>query len=158
MNNTTTNNTADLSISFDEPALSGALDDPKSIQASFEQLASHSESSNEEGALESLDQPSQAAPSFTKVNILVSGTPHRIQCPSSEVANLNHTVDTINAALREIRRASGKNPSNEELLTLHCLNLHDEISELKKQLKQAQERDSQAITLIDGILKNHRAP
>lgn len=98
----------------------------------------------------------QATPSFTKVNFLVSGTPHRIQCPSNEVENLHRTVDAINAALRDIRRASGKNPSNEEALTLHCLNLHDEINELKKQLKEAQEQDTKAIALIDGILKTHR--
>lgn len=71
---------------------------------------------------------------FKKVDIVIAGTTHRINCPSDKVDRLLATAETINNNLRNMRKnVVGKSPSNEELLVLHCLELYDTINELRQQ-------------------------
>lgn len=94
-------------------------------------------------------------PKFTKVDISISGTPHRINCPTADVMNLNRTADQINEALRDIRRSvRGKSPSNEELLVLHCLDLYDQMRELIAERDQNSASNQRASALLDKILKD----
>lgn len=94
-------------------------------------------------------------PKFTKVDISISGTPHRINCPTGDVMNLNRTADLINEALRDIRRSvRGKSPSNEELLVLHCLDLYDQLREVNSQRDLVLAESQRAEGLLDKILKD----
>lgn len=100
-------------------------------------------------------QTKETTPKFTRVDISIAGTPHRINCPSDEVENVNRTADRLNDNLRQIRRGtSNKSPSNEELLVLHCLELYDEIAELKKWRQNELINSERASALLDKILKD----
>lgn len=100
-------------------------------------------------------QTKETASKFTRVDISIAGTPHRINCPRDEVENVNRTADRLNDNLRQIRRdVSGKSPSNEELLVLHCLELYDEIAELKKWRQNELINNERASVLLDKILKD----
>lgn len=99
-----------------------------------------------------------AKPSITRVDLSIAGTPHRISCPTEEVANLNKTADALNKNLRELRSGIiGKSPSNEELLVLHCLELYDKIRELEEEKADflAEQKDAEA--MIDKLLKTTQA-
>lgn len=102
------------------------------------------------------EKPSKAP--LVRVDLSVAGTPHRISCPEDAVEHLNRTAERLNENLREIRRGVvGKSPSNEELLVLHCLDLYDQISELKK-LEQSHHIESErANALLDKLVKDSRA-
>lgn len=102
------------------------------------------------------DKPSKAP--LVRVDLSIAGTPHRISCPEDAVEHLNRTAERLNENLREIRRGVvGKSPSNEELLVLHCLDLYDQISELKK-LEQSHHIESErANALLDKLVKDSRA-
>lgn len=97
----------------------------------------------------------QAGQSISRVDISIAGTPHRISCPSDEVNHLHKVADNINQALRDIRRhVTGKNPSNEELLVLHCLDLYDQLSELKHKDQERNIEEERACALLDKMIKN----
>ncbi|OOR92840.1 cell division protein ZapA [Moraxella caviae] len=97
-------------------------------------------------------------PVMKPVDISISGTPHRIICPSDEVKNLEATADHINQKLRDIRKnIRGKTPTNEELLVLLCLDLHDQVQQLKHEVKSHEDSSSQALALIDKITKDARS-
>lgn len=97
----------------------------------------------------------ETTPKFTRVDISIAGTPHRINCPTSEVDNVNRTADRLNNNLKEIRRSvSGKSPTNEELLVLHCLELYDEMAELKKLRQNELINNERVSALLDKILKD----
>lgn len=94
-------------------------------------------------------------PDFVRVDLSIAGTPHRISCPSSEVATVNKNADRLNESLREIRRSVGsKNPTNEELLVLHCLELYDQISDLKRQIQDGQIHNERSNALLDKLIKD----
>lgn len=114
-----------------------------------------SQASNMTSNINDILADSFASPAIAKVDISIAGVPHRISCPSTEVANLNKTADQINEALRDIRRnVRGKSPSNEELLVLHCLDLYDEIRELSKAKETHLIETQRATALIDKIIKD----
>lgn len=101
---------------------------------------------------------STSTPTITSVDISIAGTPHRISCPSSEVATLNRISDEMNDALRDIRRAAqGKNLNNEALLVLHCLDLYDRIATLQEKLDTLSQNHQSASALIDKIIKDTQA-
>lgn len=92
---------------------------------------------------------------FTKVELSIAGTTHRINCPASDVMNINRVAEQISEALRELRRAvRGKSPSNEELLVLHCLDLYDQLREANSERDQVLAEANRAEALIDKILKD----
>lgn len=94
-------------------------------------------------------------PEFVRVDLSIAGTPHRISCPSNEVAIVNKNADRLNESLREIRRSVGsKNPTNEELLVLHCLELYDQISDLKRQIQDGQIHNERSNALLDKLIKD----
>lgn len=100
----------------------------------------------------------QAGQSISRVDISIAGTPHRISCPSDEVNHLQKVADTINQALRDIRRhVTGKNPSNEELLVLHCLDLYDQLNELKHKDQERNIEEERACALLDKMIKSTNA-
>ncbi len=124
------------------------------------------------GKLDKLSQPSQASsplldtlldanktkPAFVKVDISIAGTPHRITCPADDVHTLKDNSDAINAALRDIRRhVHGKNPTNEELLVLHCLDLYDRLADLESQKTALLAETAQATTLLEKLIKDASA-
>lgn len=100
-----------------------------------------------------------SAPSgFTNVDISIAGTPHRISCPIDEVETLNRSAARLNDSLRDIRRGiSTKSPTNEELLVLHCLELYDQINELKISKENAAIERERAEVLIDKLIKTAKA-
>lgn len=94
-------------------------------------------------------------PDFVRVDLSIAGTPHRISCPSSEVATVNKNADRLNESLREIRRSVGsKNPTNEDLLVLHCLELYDQINDLKRQIQDGQIHNERSNALLDKLIKD----
>lgn len=100
-------------------------------------------------------QKEQGDNKFTKVELSIAGTTHRINCPASDVMNINRAAEEISEALRELRRAvRGKSPSNEELLVLHCLELYDQLREATHQKDLALADNQRAESLIDKLLKN----
>lgn len=96
-------------------------------------------------------------PEISRVDLSIAGTPHRIRCPSSEVANVNKTAEAINKSLKELRATVGKAPSNEELLVLHCLELYDQIRELNESCEQYKKQEQEANGMLDKLLKNAQA-
>lgn len=92
---------------------------------------------------------------FTKVELSIAGTTHRINCPVGDVMTINRVAEQISDALRELRRSvRGKSPSNEELLVLHCLELYDQLRELSVQKEQAISDNARADVLVDKLLKD----
>lgn len=97
-------------------------------------------------------------PSFKAVDLSIAGSSHRITCPADEVAQLEQAGAYINDKIRELRRAvKGKNPSNEELLVLTCLELYDQCQSLKNDRKNQLLDNERAKALIDKITKDARS-
>lgn len=97
-------------------------------------------------------------PSFKAVDLSIAGSSHRITCPVDEVAQLEQAGAYINDKIRELRRAvKGKNPSNEELLVLTCLELYDQCQSLKNDRKNQLLDNERAKALIDKITKDARS-
>ncbi|WP_066804903.1 cell division protein ZapA [Moraxella oblonga] len=92
------------------------------------------------------------------VDISISGTPHRIVCPADEVQNLENAAKFINDKIREIRHnIKGKNPNNEELLVLTCLELYDQVQTLRDDKQHYVIEKERAKTLIDKMIKDARS-
>ncbi|STY90931.1 cell division protein ZapA [Moraxella bovis] len=97
-------------------------------------------------------------PSFKAVDLSIAGSSHRITCPVDEVAQLEQAGAYINDKIRELRRAvKGKNPSNEELLVLTCLELYDQCQTLKNDRKNQLLDSERAKALIEKITKDARS-
>lgn len=97
-------------------------------------------------------------PSFKAVDLSIAGSSHRITCPVDEVAQLEQAGAYINDKIRELRRAvKGKNPSNEELLVLTCLELYDQCQSLKNDRKNQLLDSERAKALIEKITKDARS-
>lgn len=97
-------------------------------------------------------------PEFKPVHISIAGTPHRIICPTNEVASLELATDKINEKIRDIRREiKGKTPNNEELLVLVCLDLYDQVQALTQEINSHRHQNSQAVALIDKINKDAKS-
>lgn len=93
-----------------------------------------------------------------RVDISLSGTPHSISCPSDKVSDLKKHTEALNTTLRQMRREiQGKNPTNEELLLLHCLELYDKMRILQMQLQDNRIEYERSVALIDKLLKNTQA-
>lgn len=92
------------------------------------------------------------------VDISIAGTPHRIVCPADEVQNLENAAKFINDKIREIRHGiKGKNPNNEELLVLTCLELYDQVQFLRGERQHHLIENERARTLIDKMIKDARS-
>lgn len=75
---------------------------------------------------------SQNPSKISRVDISVAGTTHRIGCTHDKVENLRKNTELLNQKLKNLRlQITGKPPTNEELLVLHCLALYDELADLK---------------------------
>lgn len=99
-----------------------------------------------------------AEPTFKAVDLSIAGTSHRITCPTDEVAQLEQAGSYINEKIREIRRhVKSKNPSNEELLVLVCLELYDQCQSLKNERKNHLLDNERAKALIEKITKDARS-
>lgn len=97
-------------------------------------------------------------PSFKAVDLSIAGSSHRITCPVDEVAQLEQAGTYINDKIRELRRAvKGKNPSNEELLVLTCLELYDQCQSLKNDRKNQLLDNERAKALIEKVTKDARS-
>lgn len=97
-------------------------------------------------------------PALKSVDISVAGTPHRIICPSDEVQHVEQASKFINDKIREIRNGTtGKNPTNEELLVLTCLELYDQLQQLKADRQIHLIENERAKTLIDRMTKDARS-
>lgn len=95
---------------------------------------------------------------FRLVDLSIAGTSHRITCPADEVVQLEQAGAHINDKIRELRRAiKGKNPTNEELLVLVCLELHDQCQSLKSERERQLLDNERAQVLIDKITKDARS-
>lgn len=95
----------------------------------------------------------QNTPAFTRVDITIAGMPHKIACPQSDVDNLRDNAMRLHESLIQLRQqVTGKSPNNEELLVLHCLDLYDQISELKARQKLFNDTSQRADALLDKIL------
>ncbi|MDI4497910.1 cell division protein ZapA [Moraxella nonliquefaciens] len=97
-------------------------------------------------------------PNFKVVDLSIAGSSHRITCPIDEVAQLEQAGTYINDKIRELRRAiKGKNPSNEELLVLTCLELYDQCRSLNNDRKNQILANERAKALIEKITKDARS-
>lgn len=97
-------------------------------------------------------------PNFKVVDLSIAGSSHRITCPIDEVAQLEQAGTYINDKIRELRRAiKGKNPSNEELLVLTCLELYDQCQSLNNDRKNQILANERAKALIEKITKDARS-
>lgn len=97
-----------------------------------------------------IKEPTQYKP----VHISIAGTPHRIICPTDAIKSLEKNAEQLNEKIRNIRREiTGKNPNNEELLVLACLELYDQIQALTDEVAAYKEQENQAISLINKINK-----
>lgn len=106
-------------------------------------------------AVEPAPMPSSVAKA---VDISIAGTPHRIVCPADEVQNLENASKFINDKIREIRHSiKGKNPNNEELLVLTCLELYDQVQLFKHDRQHNTIEKERARTLIDKMIKDARS-
>lgn len=95
---------------------------------------------------------------FARVDVTVAGTPHKITCPEDEIENVQKTAHRLHENIISLRQqVKNKNPSNEELLVIHCLELYDQISELKTTQKFAHDKEQRATALIDQLLKTAKA-
>lgn len=97
----------------------------------------------------------ETKPAFVPVNVNILGTPHRIVCPRDGIPQLEEGVSFINGKMRSIRQEmKGKVPTNEELLLLVCLEMHDQIKSLQDSEDYYTSERDEALALIDKILKN----
>lgn len=95
---------------------------------------------------------------LVRVDLSIAGTPHRISCPADDVNTLNRHAEQLNSSLKEIRRTIGnKSPSNEELLVLHCLELYDQLGDLKKQSQDYQINQERSNVMLDKLIKDVNA-
>lgn len=101
------------------------------------------------------DVPTNKTPTFTRVDVTIAGTPHKITCPDDEVENVQSTANRLHENLIQLRQqVKGKSPNNEELLVLHCLELYDQLAELKARQKFASDNTQRAEAMLDNLLKN----
>lgn len=95
---------------------------------------------------------------FKNVDIVISGTTHRINAPINLIDTLNQTAEKLNDSLKQMRKnVRGRSPTNEELLVLHCLELYDIIADLEKSLAAAAVTDRTIGTALDKVIQNIRA-
>lgn len=105
-----------------------------------------------------VETTTQTKASFESVSINIAGMTHRINCPSDDVANLEASADHLNQKIRDLRQAiKSKSPSNEELLVLICLELHDKLKSLEKQHSSNTDEKEQERLLLDKILQEARS-
>ncbi len=91
---------------------------------------------------------------LTRVDISIAGTSYRINCPREHTSTLQEHSERLNKALRDIRSNFGnKNPSNEELLVLHCLALYDELHTAHSLQEKQRNNDVKAEALIERLIK-----
>lgn len=89
------------------------------------------------------------------ISVSIAGTTHRIACPASEKEIARANTQKLDQEMSKLRESVvGKNPSNEELLVLHCLELYDQINELKTTQKFAQDKEQRVSLALDQLLKN----
>lgn len=92
-------------------------------------------------------------PTFQKVDIVIAGTTHRINCPTDKAQTLLGNAETINNNLRDMRKnVVGKSPTNEELLVLHCLELYDTIKAMSGEVDSATSQTQTLNTALDKLI------
>lgn len=112
-----------------------------------------SQASSDTLATPNITEPAQK-PTLQTVNINIAGTTHRITCPSNEVANLEKSAEYLNKKILDLRQAiKSRNPNNEDLLVLICLEMHDKLSELQHQQSLGEQMRQQEQALLDNILQ-----
>lgn len=122
------------------------------------QTAIKSNPNNKTTAETVIIEPTSPKITAKAVDISISGTPHRIVCPSDEVQNLENAAKFINDKIREIRHGiKGKNPNNEELLVLTCLELYDQVQVLRNERQYFVIENERAKTLVDKMIKDARS-
>lgn len=102
-------------------------------------------------------EPAQinAAPAFVAVTVEIAGTSHHINCPSDEIKNLETAATYIDDKVCTLRQNfKSKNLSNEELLVLTCLELHDQLTTLQAKQRINNEEWQQNQLLLSEIIKD----
>ena len=91
-------------------------------------------------------------PQIKKVDISIAGVTYSVYCPINEEEELRSTVYDINNFALELKKGS-PNLSQENLLVLCCLNLHEKIDDYKKADTDRHTQEKQNEALLSKIIR-----
>ena len=94
-----------------------------------------------------------AEPQIKKVDISIAGITYPIYCPIHEEEELRAAVFYINDYVLELRR-DAPSLSQESLLVLCCLNLHEKIQTNKRGEEDRSQQDKQSVALLNKVIQD----
>ena len=94
-----------------------------------------------------------AEPQIKKVDISIAGITYPIYCPVHEEEELRAAVFYINDYVLDLRR-NAPSLSQESLLLLCCLNLHEKIQTNKRDEEDRSQQDKQSVALLNKVIQD----
>ena len=92
-------------------------------------------------------------PQIKKVDISIAGITYPIYCPVHEEEELRAAVFYINDYVLDLRRNS-PSLSQESLLLLCCLNLHEKIQTNKRDEEDRSQQYKQSVALLNKVIQD----
>ena len=92
-------------------------------------------------------------PQIKKVDIAIAGISYPIYCPVHEEEELRAAVFYINDYVLDLRR-NAPSLSQESLLVLCCLNLHEKIQTNKRDEEDRLQQDKQSVALLNKVIQD----
>ncbi|OXL27188.1 cell division protein ZapA [Psychrobacter sp. DAB_AL32B] len=130
----------------------------KSNQAQTTELKSQNVVSNNSNTQGDAAKPaakvtSAPEPQVKKVDIAIAGVTYPIYCPVHEEEELRAAVFYINDYVLNLRR-NAPSLSQESLLVLCCLNLHEKIQTNKRNEEDRLQQNKQSEALLNKVIKD----
>ena len=94
-----------------------------------------------------------AEPQIKKVDISIAGITYPIYCPVHEEEELRAAVFYINDYVLDLRR-NAPSLSQESLLLLCCLNLHEKIQTNKRDEEDRSQQYKQSVALLNKVIQD----
>ena len=94
-----------------------------------------------------------AEPQIKKVDISIAGITYPIYCPVHEEEELRAAVFYINDYVIDLRR-NAPSLSQESLLLLCCLNLHEKIQTNKRDEEDRAQQYKQSVALLNKVIQD----
>ena len=92
-------------------------------------------------------------PQIKKVDIAIAGISYPIYCPVHEEEELRAAVFYINDYVLDLRR-NAPSLSQESLLLLCCLNLHEKIQTNKRDEEDRSQQYKQSVALLNKVIQD----
>lgn len=94
-----------------------------------------------------------AEPQMKKVDISIAGTTYPINCPVHEEEELRAAVFYINDYVLNLRKNS-PSLSQDSLLLLCCLNLHETVQTNKRGEEDRSQQEKQSVALLSKVIQD----